>query len=498
MPLLMSDPPPAPVSRSSAKGTDPLIGRVIDGRYRVISLLARGGMGRVYRAEQAPLGRLVALKVLNTTHYGETGDLEFQKRFFLEASIHSKLTHPNTVTIHDYGKTEDDVFYITMELLEGRTLAAALREAGPFPPQRASHIARQICRALREAHAHGVIHRDLKPANVFLVQHGDQSDFVKVLDFGLVKNIEDPEQLTQRGLFMGSPKYMSPEQIRSDTVDARADIYALGVILCEMLTGKVPFDDPSSVNILMAHVQTQVPPLHTLNPSVEVPQELEQIVRKCLAKHPRDRYATMEELLRALKAADGEGPSLIDEQHAALSSLREPHAPMYSTPPLSSPPSEPLTQSLTPFAHAARPSGSSAPLFLAALFALTGIAGFVALSGRFGPVRELPVESAQESAAPERAEENEGTDDDSARTVLVSLRSTPPGATVQVGDQEYGPTPTQIEWSGRDAAYGRVVKFRFRHEGYLDLTITRQIRGDHLDVHPPPMQALPGTSEPPR
>jgi serine/threonine-protein kinase len=196
----------APAEARSAKGPDPLIGRVINDRFRVVSAIARGGMGKVYRAEQAPLGREVALKVLNPNYNGEN-DPEFHKRFFLEASTCSKLSHPNTVTIFDYGRTDDDVYYIAMELLEGRTLHRTLRDDGPFAPSRAMHVARQVCRSLREAHGLGVIHRDLKPANVFLVRHGDEIDFVKVLDFGLVKDLgASGEDLTQTGLFMGSPK----------------------------------------------------------------------------------------------------------------------------------------------------------------------------------------------------------------------------------------------------------------------------------------------------
>ncbi|MGZ3423910.1 MAG: serine/threonine protein kinase, partial [Polyangiales bacterium] len=196
-------------------GPDPLLGRSINDRFKVTGLIARGGMGKVYKAEQAPLGRVCAIKVLNPNYSGEH-DPEFHKRFFLEASISSKLTHPNTVTIFDYGRTDDNIYYMAMEFLEGRTLHRALREEGPFIEERATHIARQICRSLREAHSLGVIHRDLKPANVYLIEHGDETDFVKVLDFGLVKNIDDTkgEDLTQTGLFMGSPKYMAPEQIR--------------------------------------------------------------------------------------------------------------------------------------------------------------------------------------------------------------------------------------------------------------------------------------------
>src|SRR6201992_3318 len=183
----MGDRAQAAMSKSTG-APDPLIGRVVNDRFKITALIARGGMGKVYRAEQAPLGRVCAVKVLNPSYAGEQ-DPEFHKRFFLEASIASKLTHPNTVTIFDYGKTDDDIYYIAMELLEGRTLHRALREQGPFLPDRTMHIARQICRSLREAHGMGVIHRDLKPANVYLLQHGDEGDVVKVLDFGLVKNL---------------------------------------------------------------------------------------------------------------------------------------------------------------------------------------------------------------------------------------------------------------------------------------------------------------------
>ena len=296
---------PASVPRVNSQGPDPLIGRLINDRYKIVGIIARGGMGKVYRAEQAPLGRLVALKVLNPNYSGEN-DPEFHKRFFLEASIASKLTHPNTVTIFDYGKTDDDIYYIAMELLEGRTLHRALREEGPFDPERTMHIGRQICRSLREAHGLGVIHRDLKPANVYLVQHGDENDFVKVLDFGLVKNLDEKgEELTQTGLFMGSPKYMSPEQIRGERVDSRVDVYALGVIMYEMLTGKVPFDRPNSVNILMAHIQEQVPAMNDHNGNVRVPPPVEAVVRRCMAKNPDERYGSMDDVLVALKQCAG-------------------------------------------------------------------------------------------------------------------------------------------------------------------------------------------------
>ena len=296
-------PGPSALSKTGAAAPDPLIGRTVNDRFKIISLIARGGMGRVYRAEQAPLGRLCALKVLNPNYAGDQ-DPEFHKRFFLEASVASKLTHPNTVTIFDYGRTDDDIYYMAMEFLDGITLHRAIRTSTHLSEERTLPIAMQICRALREAHTLGVIHRDLKPANIFLVEHGDESDFVKVLDFGLVKELKDlkPEdQLTQTGLFMGSPKYMAPEQIQGERVDPRTDIYALGIILYEMLTGKVPFDRPNSVNILMAHVGETVPPMRTAHPELQISGALEDLVMRCIQKNPDERFASMNDVLGALK-----------------------------------------------------------------------------------------------------------------------------------------------------------------------------------------------------
>jgi serine/threonine-protein kinase len=292
---------------------------MISGRFKITSLLARGGMGRVYRAEQAPLGRICALKILTTTYDGEH-DPEFHKRFFLEASIASKITHPNSVTIFDYGQTEDDIYYMAMEYLEGVTLHRAIRVAGHFPEARAAHIGRQVCRALREAHALGCIHRDLKPANIFLTEHGDEPDFVKVLDFGLVKNMlgegKPEEQLTQTGLFMGSPKYMAPEQIRGERVDVRTDIYSLGIILYEMLTGKVPFERLTSLNTLMAQVNDKPPPLRETNPATDASPQMEELIFQCMAKDPSGRANSMEEVLEKLKRITGPGFGLTGEYRA--------------------------------------------------------------------------------------------------------------------------------------------------------------------------------------
>jgi serine/threonine protein kinase len=282
---------------------DELIGRVINDRFRIISVIARGGMGRVYRAEQVPLGRLVAIKTLDPRGHGGDSDPQFQQRFFLEASVASKLQHPNTVTVFDYGRTADGVYFIAMELVEGRSLFHVIRGEAPLPAPRVIHIALQIARSLREAHRLDVIHRDLKPGNVLLTHHGDEEDFVKVLDFGLVKHVESEaeQELTKAGLFMGSPKYMSPEQIRGERVDARSDIYALGIVMYEMITGRVPFERDNTVKVLMAHMHEQVPPIT----SPDVPQPLVELVMRCLDKRPDGRPSSMDEVIVRLKQAMG-------------------------------------------------------------------------------------------------------------------------------------------------------------------------------------------------
>ncbi|MFT3927576.1 MAG: serine/threonine-protein kinase [Myxococcales bacterium] len=514
---------PLSVPRPPVQGPDPLIGRIVNDRYRIVGIIARGGMGKVYRAEQQPLGRLVALKVLDPNYTGDN-DPEFHRRFFLEASIASKLSHPNTVTIFDYGKTDDDIYYIAMELLEGRTLHRALRDEGPFAPDRVVHIGRQICRSLREAHALGVIHRDLKPANVYLVQHGDENDLVKVLDFGLVKNVEDKagEELTQTGLFMGSPKYMSPEQIRGDAVDARVDVYALGVMMYEMLTGKVPFDRANSVNILMAHIQEEVPLMSEHNANVRIPPALEQVVRKCMAKQREDRYASMDAVLTALKQCGYMGGTISGEHrldsgdnsivfgalHSPISStVRVANDATLSGPVLSTAFDSPAVEPAPVVAN--KPKRSWLPLAAGAALLVSVGAGMAFSRGseptkeqpgvapaataapvaeRPSSVGEAPVAAAPSNVAPAAAEPQVAP---SVGTVLVSLRSTPPGAMVVVGGKEFGPTPTQLEWSGADAAVGREVTFRFQRKGYRDLTVTRQIRGDRLEVEAPPMDPIP-------
>jgi serine/threonine protein kinase len=472
---------------------DPLIGRVINDRFRISALIARGGMGKVYRAEQAPLGRVCALKVLNPNYAGDQ-DPEFHKRFFLEASIASKLTHPNTVTIFDYGRTDDDVYYMAMEYLVGHTLHRAIREAGHFPEERAAHVARQICRALREAHSLGVIHRDLKPANIFLVEHGDETDFVKILDFGLVKNVSDTktEDLTQTGLFMGSPKYMAPEQIRGDRVDARTDIYALGIILYEMMAGKVPFDRPNSVNILMAHVNEEAPPLRQMNPNTQVSAAFEEIIARCMAKEPSDRFASMDEVLVALKRMSGvlsqtfNGMATGEFKALAISGM----APRYlgdtgSGPALdASPPASVSSSGSTmsspvvtaeiaagPALSAPPPAGGSKGILITAVvgaLVVAGIVGYAALRPDGVPVSSTPggLTAAVAPAPPASAAPAEVAPAPVA-IVKVRINSDPDGASVKEDGVELcGSTPCDILYKGPDADPAREHKLTVGRPGY--------------------------------
>jgi serine/threonine protein kinase len=509
--------------QSSGSGTsDPLVGKVVHERFRIIAPIARGGMGAVYKAEQAPLGRLVALKVLSPKHE-EDQDPEFRKRFFLEAATVAKLTHPNTVTVFDYGQSEG-IYFIVMELLEGETLKKVMKDEGPFPAERAMHVTKQICRSLREAHRLGIIHRDMKPGNVMLLSQGDEKDYVKVLDFGLVKDIEsgEEEDLTQAGVFMGSPKYMSPEQIQGERVDGRSDIYSIGILLYEMLAGHPPFQREKQVQILMDHINTPVPLLVAPEGAPPIPDEVAQIVYKCLQKKREDRFADMDQVLMALKNVAGElsmhlpaSGELSGEHHLGRTPISGVHQlggdPMRTTssgaiqiPAVTGMPSAPSHAEgapspllLEPPAEEQRKAG---PLLIAfaAIFAVA-LAGalIMFLLDPFTPeveqtverptVPELP-DDEEPGVAPEiagRPRDEVGSnvpepqgDPAVIRSVLVELDSTPPGAMVRIGEQTYGPTPAQVELTGANAQAGSELTFVFTADDHREMTITRTVPSD--------------------
>jgi eukaryotic-like serine/threonine-protein kinase len=321
-------------SASMLPAADPLIGRVLNGRFRIVEPLGSGGMGKVYKAVQSPLDRVVALKILNPNFPAEK-DPAFKRRFFLEASLTSKLRHPNTVTVIDYGQTDDGIFFIAMEFLDGLTLAEVLATEKTLPWTRVLDIGQQICRSLREAHKLGVIHRDLKPANVMLLNEADQ-DMVKVLDFGLVKSFltdlspGDPE-VTQNGVFLGSPQYMAPEQARN-VADPRSDVYSLGILMYQMLTGRPPFLGKDYLEVIFLHMKEPPKRLRDARPGLDVPAEVEAVLLKCLEKDPLARYQSMEELLEAIRyAAQISGASGIFPERRSGVHATPPPLPAVST-----------------------------------------------------------------------------------------------------------------------------------------------------------------------
>ena len=279
----------------------PGVGEVFARRYDLQRVLGRGGMGVVYLANQAPLGRQVALKVLKPPESLED-DPNFDERFLREAAAAAQLSHPNTITVHDFGQADDGALYIVMEYLGGNDIRTVLAQEGALSPARAIHIAEQVCKSLREAHRKGIIHRDLKPANVLILERDEDADFVKVLDFGLVKFRGEASEITMAGMFLGSPRYTSPEALdRMREVDHRADIYATGVLLYTMITGQPPFDgDP--MQLLHAHMHEKPKPMWERNPAAQTSEDLEGLVAKCLEKDPDKRYQSMGDLVLALQS----------------------------------------------------------------------------------------------------------------------------------------------------------------------------------------------------
>lgn len=294
---------------------DVYLGRVIANKYPLIGIIADGGMGSVYRAIQLPVGREVALKVIKNTGDGSE---QVTLRFEREAAVVAKLSHPNTVTLHDFGVSDDGTLYMVMELVSGRPLTDLMGNQ-PMPAAQAVDIAASMLDALTEAHKLGLVHRDLKPANVMLATTSWDEQVVKVLDFGVAKVVGGDEsatsQLTRSGMVCGTPLYMAPEQTGSEGVDARADIYALGVVLYQCLTGAPPFYSDNLLDLLLAHRQDPPAPMDR---RLAVPVELEGIVMKALAKDPADRFPDARSMATALRNV----PDLGSEQRSASFAIR--------------------------------------------------------------------------------------------------------------------------------------------------------------------------------
>src|SRR5437868_7242801 len=308
--VTMQEQPPRTTAESDQPGStvavpsshrDEMIGRLL-GSYKVVKLLGQGGMGAVYMGEHPAIGSRVAIKVLHPRY---AADQRIVERFFNEARAVNIIGHDNIVKILDFNVADGSRHYFVMDFLHGRTLQSIVQAGQPVPLRRMAPILLQCCRALQAAHEHGIVHRDFKPDNVFLIDQGEQSDFVKLVDFGIAKlNESSGASLTQTGAVMGTPAYMSPEQAGGEKViDARSDVYSLGVTIFQMSTGTLPFADagPSFGKLLAAHLQ-QPPPLpRSINP--DVPEELEAIILKTLEKDPARRFQSMSELHDALAAS---------------------------------------------------------------------------------------------------------------------------------------------------------------------------------------------------
>ena len=456
---------------------DPFVGTMINGKFEVLSRLADGGMGRIYRARQVALDRLVALKVLKPQFTTDTADKDdsFQVRFTREASMLAKLQHGNIVTVYDFGTiegTDPIAYYMAMEFLAGQTLRERIHDVGRLTLPELFAVVRQVARGLRSAHRQGIIHRDLKPSNIMIVPQDGGGETVKVLDFGLVKVLTDEtESVTKEGAFLGSPRYMAPEQISRGNVDARTDVYALGVIMYHALCGRVPFDGQRALQTLMAHLTDPVPPL-----GADVPPVVEGLVLHCLAKDPADRPASMDELLRGIVDCEtalgiAAQPSLIPDQESGSQHR-----------------SSGLDRAaLTTPAH----RNASARLHWGWISAIVG----VVVSAAVGVVvwrtssshAVAVVESDSSAAAPSAPVEKP----EARQSFTLSIDSDPRGAEVYEGEDLLGTTPLHMTIS-RDSVRDRPRKLTLRMDGRLPYSIVQGLSTEDVVVKATLDPAPPG------
>ena len=448
------------------------VGRVLGDRYRILERIGEGGMGTVWLCEHVALGKRMAVKILRPEF---SRDEELARRFEQEARAASQIGQENIIDVVDFGRTPEGSLYLVMEALEGESLARLLRRAGPLPVGRAIGILLQICRALGAAHARGIVHRDLKPENVIVVRREDGSDFAKVVDFGISKSGGSAEQgrITRAGSIIGTPEYMAPEQASAAAVDHRCDVYALGVLAYEMLTGSLPFQGETAVATLLKHQGERPAPPRQRRP--DLPAELEAAILRALAKDPADRQQSMAELAAEIGRFAG-GPEA-EAAPAGLPPASALGAAPGSTARFLAPP-RPSSRGDTVALSAAevdpgRRARRKRILLGASVAAAAAIAGLTWLApGRAPappappPIPAAPAPPAAAELPPPAAPPASGPAAPLAPALhRVTLRSIPSGATVYQGSDRIGVTPLDVE-----IPFGRGNVYRFDRAGYRSLS----------------------------
>ena len=319
---------------SDPQAPDPMLGLTLGNKYKVVRLLGEGGMGAVYEGEQT-LGTTKRKVAVKTLHPHLSRDVKIKQRFEREVGTIAELEHPNTIQVYDFGVTEDGILYIVMEFLQGKSLADYIEKEGAMMPDRVAYIMEQECGSLEEPHGRGIVHRDLKPDNVVLVERAGKKDFVKVLDFGIAKRSKEEDKneqkLTQQGMVLGTPPYMSPEQFTGRPIDARSDIYSLAVMSYEMLTGKLPFQADTAWEWATQHMTQPPIPIESLAEGMRAPEPMRAAIRRALEKSPAARFQTVKEFSEAFT---GQGAFLARPQMASAPAVVERQKTEMGEPPI--------------------------------------------------------------------------------------------------------------------------------------------------------------------